>query len=72
MAGIGPAARQVTVALTGGATMFVEVYYVYKPLLLNIIAPSGPITEVASMAVRDRRDLSQVYNPSPQAAVAGC
>ena len=71
LAGIGPASRQVTIAQTGGATMFVEVYYDYKPLLVHAAAPSGPITEVASMAVRDRRDLTQVYNTSG-AAVASC
>ena len=71
MAGIGPASRQVTVAQTGGATMFVEVYYTYKPLITGYVAPAGPVVEVASMAVRDRRDLSQVYN-SPAAPVASC
>lgn len=71
LAGIGPATRQITIAQPGGATMFVEVYYDYKPLLVHAAAPGGPITEVAGMAVRDRRDLSQVYNTNG-ASVAAC
>ena len=71
LAGIGPNSRKVTVAQTGGATMFVEVYYTYKPLITGWVTPAGPITEIASMAVRDRRDLSQVYN-SNNAPVANC
>ena len=39
--------------------MFVEVYYDYKPLIgLGTLAPSTTFTEIASMAVRDRRDFS--------------
>ncbi|HEX8415309.1 MAG TPA: pilus assembly protein [Sphingomicrobium sp.] len=58
MIGMGPAARQVT-AQEGGATMFVEVYFVYKPLIgLGTRAPTTTFTEIASMAVRERRDLS--------------
>ena len=46
-----------------GPTMFVEVYYEYKPIIgLGSLAPSTTITEIASMAVRDRRDLSKIYN----------
>jgi len=40
------------------ATMFVEVYYVYQPLIKVSWAPTSELTEIASMAVRDRRDLS--------------
>lgn len=73
--GFGPAGRKVKVAQAGGATMFVEVYYDYKPLLVHAAAPSGPMTEVASMAVRDRRDLSGgnkgVYN-NPAVTASSC
>ena len=62
LTGIGPAGRQ-AVAQPDNATMFVEVYYVYKPLVgLGNIFQSNGVTEIASMAVRDRRDLSQIYN----------
>lgn len=58
LAGIGPAEQQVT-AQVDNATMFVEVYYEYKPLVgLGTLAPNTSFTEIASMVVRDRRDLS--------------
>lgn len=61
MDGIGPTATPVT-AQDYNATMFVEVTYTYTPLVLASMAPSTTITEIASMAVRDRRDLTQIYN----------
>lgn len=71
LTGIGPAGRQVT-AQSDNATMFVEVYYEYKPLVgLGTLAPTTTFTETASMAVRDRRDLTQVYN-TEGATVASC
>jgi Flp pilus assembly protein TadG len=60
LTGVGPAGRQ-TVAPADGAAMFVEVYYVYQPLVKSSLAPSANMTEIASMMVRDRRDLTQVY-----------
>lgn len=58
LTGMGPAGRQ-AIAMDNGATMFVEVYYEYKPLLLKDFArQSIEITETASMAVRERRDLA--------------
>ena len=59
--GIGPAGRQVE-ALDNNATMFVEVAYDYKPIVAGRFAPSTTIIEIASMAVRERRDLSRVWN----------
>lgn len=56
--GIGPTGRQVT-AQDDNATMFVEVYYQYQPLIgLGTLAPTTTFDETASMAVRDRRDYS--------------
>ena len=57
MAGMGMANRLAT-APDNGATMFVEVYYEYQPLVRSSLAPSATIIEIASMMVRDRRDLS--------------
>jgi Flp pilus assembly protein TadG len=73
--GIGPTAptnQQVT-AQPGNATMFVEVYYVYKPLFYSkySIIPTTTFDEIASMAVRDQRDLTQIYN-TEKATVASC
>lgn len=70
MTGMGPAGRQVTAA-EGGATMFVEVHYRYQPILSAQLAPSLDIREIASMMVRDRRDLSQIYN-TENATVSSC
>ncbi len=62
LTGIGPAGRQVT-AQDNNATMFIEVFYTYKPIVgLGTLAPTTTFTEIASMAVRDRRDLTQIYN----------
>lgn len=60
MNGMGPAGHQVTAPDDGG-TMFVEVYYEYKPIIATAYVPK-PITEVASMMIRDRRDMTKVYN----------
>ena len=71
LTGMGPAGRQVT-AQAGNATMFVEVFYTYVPLVgSGSLAPTTTFTEVASMSVRDRRDLSQIYNTA-NATVATC
>ena len=70
MDGMGPQNRQV-IAPDGGATMYVEVYYNYKPLIRSSLTPGGTITEIASMMVRDRRDLSQIYN-AENVAKASC
>lgn len=60
LTGLGPTGRQVT-APDNGATMFIEVYYEYRPIVKTSLAPDTSMTEIASMIVRDRRDLSQVY-----------
>ena len=61
LTGMGPVGRQVG-AQDGNATMFVEVYYVYKPLLSSRLTPGNEMVEIASMAVRERRDLSAISN----------
>ena len=59
--GIGPTGRKVT-APDYGSTIFVEVYYEYQPLFKTSLSPSTTMVETASMVVRDRRDLTQIYN----------
>lgn len=74
LSGLGPAGNQTT-AQQGNATMFVEVYYVYTPLVSAKFAPSTTITEIASMSVRERRDLSGGDNgvyPVSGASKASC
>jgi hypothetical protein len=69
--GMGPTGRQVT-AEAGFAVMFAEVYYDYRPLIFDQFIPDVPIHKTAAMYVRDDRDLSQIYNPSPTAPKNTC
>ena len=55
--GMGPIGH-LSKAQDNNATMFVEIFYVYKPLVWPALAPSPEMTEFASMSVRDRRDLT--------------
>lgn len=59
--GPGPESRQVR-APDNGAAMFVEVAYRYQPLIDANLAPNVEIREVASMLVRDTRDLTRIHN----------
>ena len=70
LTGMGPAGRQ-ALAPDGGATMFVEVYYEYQPLVKTSLSPTSNMTEVASMMVRDTRDLTQIYNTAG-ATISSC
>lgn len=71
--GMGPAGAQVK-APTNGAVMFVEIAYTYKPIvpLAFFSGTNNNIVEIASFTVREDRDLSRVYNPSPAAPVSSC
>ncbi len=71
LTGMGPAGRKVT-AESGYAIMFAEVVYNYQPLIFDRFVKAQPIRKVAAMYVRDDRDLSQIYNPSPAAPVNSC
>ena len=70
LVGMGPVGRQV-IAPGEGATMFVEVAYDYKPLFSASLAPATTIREHASMLVRDRRDMTQIYN-TPAVTPSNC
>lgn len=61
LAGMGPAGNQVT-AMADGATIFVELNYRYKPLFKTDVVKFGEFTEIAAMTVRDKRDLTRIYN----------
>lgn len=71
ISGMGPTGRQVS-AEAGFAIMFVEVAYDYQPLMFDRFIANAPIRKIAAMYVRDNRDLSQIYNPSPAATVSSC
>lgn len=70
LSGIGPIGSQVT-AQDYNATMFVEIYYVYKPLFSGSYLPGTTFDTIASMAVRDQRDLTQIYN-TENATISSC
>ena len=55
--GMGPAGARIT-ASTTAPVMFVEIGYQYQPLISQLWAPQGTITEVAALIVRDNRDTS--------------
>lgn len=75
--GMGPAGQEVT-ASTGTAVMFIEISYDYEPLLfgkaLGSLGALGTrrIRSTAAFNIREGRDLSQVYNPSPSVTVSRC
>ncbi len=72
IAGIGPAGRQV-IAPDGGAVMFVEVRYHYRPMLLSSFSSmtESDMSAIASMVVRENRDFTQIYN-TEGATVSTC
>ena len=71
-AGMGPTGTVVT-ADANSAVMFVEVYYQYQPIFFTIGGGGAPtIYRAAAMYVRDDRDLTQIYNPTPTATVNSC
>ena len=71
-AGMGPTGTVVT-ADANSAIMFVEVYYRYQPIFFKIGSTTSPtIYRAAAMYVRDDRDLTQIYNPSPAATSNTC
>ncbi|MEI6642669.1 MAG: hypothetical protein WCL10_11580 [Novosphingobium sp.] len=69
--GMGYTSTKMT-ADTGTAIMFVEIAYNYKPFFLGSILPAKLIRKEAALYVRDDRDLTQIYNPSPTQTVASC
>jgi hypothetical protein len=69
--GMGPPGRQVR-AESGYAIMFVEVAYDYQALVFDRFLPEGEIRKTAAMYVRDDRDLTNIFNPSPAATVRTC
>lgn len=71
--GMGPAGEQI-IAFKGEAVMFVEVAYVYQPLISSAFTTAGNLNAIASFNVRENRDLSQIYqrDPSSPDPIASC
>lgn len=60
-------------ATPGNAVMFVEVSYTYQPFLLgSLLSGANVIDYEAAFAVRDARDTTAIFNPSPAATVRTC
>ncbi len=55
--GMGPTGGKIT-ALPGIPAIFVQIGYQYQPIITSRFVPTGPITETATMLVRDSRDTS--------------
>lgn len=69
--GMGPANARVT-APADGAVIFVEVAYDYKPLVSSSFTNIRTITTRSAFNVRDRRDLTQIYDRTGSDPVADC
>lgn len=69
--GMGDPGAVVTAA-SGSALIFVEVNYDYPRIFGSTFMAPVRIHYVASFLVRDRRDLSQIFNPSPTATRSTC
>ncbi|AKM07057.1 TadE/TadG family type IV pilus assembly protein [Pelagerythrobacter marensis] len=69
--GMGRGTRQVQ-AEENFAIMYAEVYYDYQPVVFGDLIPDQTVYKTAAMYVRDDRDLSGIFNPSPTAPVSGC
>ncbi len=71
LSAFGPAGKQITNVPVGGAVMYVEVAYNYKPLISGHLVPSSVLKDTAAMLVRDERDMTTVYN-TENVTASGC
>jgi hypothetical protein len=70
-AGMGDAGREVR-AIPGTPVVFVEVFYDYQPFMFDSWIGQKRIHYTAAFSVRDSRDTSNIFNPSPAAVVRTC
>ena len=71
MAWAHPGTTMVT-APSGSGVMFVEINYLYQPVVGSWLFGTSRIHYIASFIVRDNRDFSQLYNPAPTATRSTC
>ena len=69
--GMGATGREVTAA-SGTAVMFIEIVYNYQPMVGGTWFRNSQIRATAAFNIREGRDLSQVYNPTPTSTVSNC
>lgn len=64
LAGMGPPGDEI-VAFDDEAVMFVEVAYVYQPLISSAFTSAGKLTATAAFNVRENRDLTEIHQQDP-------
>jgi hypothetical protein len=64
LAGMGPPGEEI-VAFDDEAVMFVEVAYVYQPIISSAFTSAGTMTATAAFNVRENRDLSTIHQRDP-------
>ena len=64
--GMGPADNEV-LAQQDDAVIFIEISYIYQPLISAQFLGSLEIHSIASFTVHDKRDLTQIYQRDPGA-----
>ncbi|MBD3728465.1 MAG: hypothetical protein IE933_02045 [Sphingomonadales bacterium] len=71
--GMGPTGQEI-IAFDGEAVMFVEVAYDYQPLISSLFTHAGTLKATAAFNVRNKRDLTQVYqrDPTTPDPIANC
>ena len=60
------------IAPGGAGVMYVEINYRTKPLFGTWFTPPRTLHYIASFVVRDRRDYSQIFNPTPTSTRSTC
>jgi len=69
--GIGETGTMINAPADSGV-MYVEISYLTRPLFGTWLTSPARIHYIASFIVRDRRDFTQIYNPSPSATRSTC
>jgi Flp pilus assembly protein TadG len=62
--------NSVVAAPANGGVIFIEINYDYKPVVGGWLLGTPKIHYTASFIVRDNRDFTQIYNPSPAVATS--
>jgi Flp pilus assembly protein TadG len=70
-AGMGDEGQKVSAPENTGV-IYVEINYQYQPLFGTLFVNPTKLHYVASVIVRDKRDFSQIYNPTPTATPSTC
>jgi Flp pilus assembly pilin Flp len=68
---MGPSGNRIK-AVAGSAVMFVEVTYEYQPLIAPKFITPQVLHYTAAFTVRDKRDLTKIYNAAPSATPSKC